>query len=162
MFFVHVANCICCFSGRFRGCGMHFLLASGILRRSASLLRSRTGFRHTLLLRCSTALANCFRHLICLQHNGGISRNSLRISKVQCRVHAELLHILQHFRCGGVAILDIQCHTLHDDLLQTIGNIGIQCGRSRRAAIDMLNRHSHGRFTVIGRTSGHHLIHDNA
>ena len=83
------------------------------------------------------------------------------ILKIDGRILAELLHILQHFRCGGVAVLGVQRHTLENNLFQPQGNVGIQRGRLGRAAIDMLNGHRHRGFSVKGRPARHHLIHDN-
>ena len=41
------------------------------------------------------------------------------------------------------------------------GNIGVQGGGQRRAAVDMLDGHRHGGFPVVGRAAGHHFVHDN-
>ena len=84
------------------------------------------------------------------------------VVKQQNRVLAELVHIVKHGRCAGVALRHIMGHGLHDDLLQTTGDVGIQRRGHGRAAIDVLDRHRHGRFSVIGRPAGHHLVHHNA
>ena len=72
---------------------------------------------------------------------------------------AELIHILQHLSSGSVAVVNLQCHGLHDDLLQTAGDIGIQNRGHHRTAVDVLNGNRHRGITVIGRSACHHLIH---
>ena len=68
---------------------------------------------------------------------------------------------MEHFRGGDVTVVDLQRHAFHDDLLQAPGNVGVQCGWQRRAAVDMLNGNRHGGFPVVGRAAGHHFVHDH-
>ena len=58
--------------------------------------------------------------------NGMLRRGRGLILKIDGRILAELLHILQHFRCGSIAVLGIQGHALENDLFQAQGNVGIQ------------------------------------
>ena len=58
--------------------------------------------------------------------------------------------------------MEFMTHSLHDDLFQATGNIGIQGGGQRCAAVDMLDGHSNGRITVVRGSASHHLVHDNA
>ena len=89
--------------------------------------------------------------------------------RIQCRcivvkqdggILPELVHIRQHLGSTGIAVFHLMSHCLHDDLLQTAGNIGIQNGRHNGTAIDMLNGNRNRRITVIGRSSCHHFVHD--
>ena len=77
-------------------------------------------------------------------------------------IFPELLHILEHFRGGNVPVPDVQRHGLHDDLLHSLGNVGVQGRRQRCAAVDVLNGHRHRRLSVVGGPTGHHLIHHHA
>ena len=92
---------------------------------------------------------------------GGIVYNRV-IVKHNGRILAEFLHVLQHFRGRNIAVLNFQGHTLHNDLLQAPGNVGVQGGGHGCAAVDVLNGHRHRGFSVIGRAAGHHFVHDNA
>ena len=94
------------------------------------------------------------------QHPGGVVHNAVIIED-HVRVLPEFLHIVEHFRGGDVTVVYLQRHALHDDLLQAPGNVGIQRGGQRRAAVDMLDGHRHGRFPVVGRPACHHFIHDH-
>ena len=78
------------------------------------------------------------------------------------RILAELLHVAQHLRCGGIARLDVAVHRVHRDLLQTERDAGHQLAGQTRAAVDMLDRDGDRRLAVIGRTPGQHLIHHDA
>ena len=94
--------------------------------------------------------------------NGVLGWGGSLVTEVNGRVLAELLHILNHFRCRGIPVFWLQCHALENDLLQAHGDIGIQGGGLGGPAVDMLNGHRHRRLPVEGRTARHHLIHHNA
>ena len=63
---------------------------------------------------------------------------------------------------GDIAVVQFLRHSLHNDLLQTTGDVGVDGAGQSRAAVDVFNGNRHGRIAVIGRSSGHHFIHHNA
>ena len=115
---------------------------------------SRPGFGLHLFLRRGHAAGEVGEHPRRIVHHGVVIEDHVRVLP-------EFLHIVEHFRGGDVPVVDFQRHALHDDLLQPSGNIGVQGGGQRRAAVDMLDGHRHGGFPVVGRAAGHHFVHDN-
>ena len=61
-----------------------------------------------------------------LDHNGGPGRCRTAVVEIHRGIFPEFLHILQHFRGGGIAVLGLQGHALEDDLLHSHRDIGIQ------------------------------------
>ena len=78
------------------------------------------------------------------------------------RILSEFIHICQHSSSGSIAISQIMGHSLHNDLLQALGHIGIDHRGLHRTAGDMLDGHRHRRFAIKRRTAGDHFIHNNA
>ena len=114
----------------------------------------RPGFGLHLLLRRGHPPGEIGQHPGSVVHEGVVIEDHVRVLP-------ESLHIVEHFRGGDVPVVDLQRHALHDDLLQPSGNVGVQGGGQRRAAVDMLDGHRHRGFPVIGRPAGHHFVHDN-
>ena len=69
---------------------------------------------------------------------------------------------MQHFGRGGIAIVRVDLHGVHGDLLDAAGDPLDQLAGRRCAAVDVLDGHGHRRFAVVGCTAGQHLIHDDA
>ena len=78
------------------------------------------------------------------------------------RILAELLHVVQHIRRGGVTLLQIGVHGAHGDVLQAERHARGKLARAARAAVDVLNGDGNGRFTVVGGAAGQHFVHHDA
>lgn len=57
----------------------------------------------------------------------------------QARILAEFLHIAQHLRRGGIALVGIGGHGVHRDLLEAARDTGDERAGQRRAAVDVLD-----------------------
>ena len=77
-------------------------------------------------------------------------------------VLAKFIQVLQHLGGALIALVHISRHGVHGDLLQALGNLGIQDPGRNGLGIDMLNGHRHRRLAVVGRMPCEHLIHDDA
>ena len=102
--------------------------------------------------------------LVVQRHRAGIQLgHSLQRRRVVVKQHAgqlaEFIHIVQHSCRGSIAGRGIIGHGLHDDLLQTARNIGIEGRRHLGAAVDVLDRHRDRGLAVIRRSAGDHFIH---
>ena len=133
-------------------CGSPRSSCTGCTRRACS------GY----LLGGGAVLTGRFQYLLGFNDLGGIVHDLSVFAEQNRRIFPEFLHIRQQLCGGGIAVLRVQCHGLHDDLLQPARNIGIQGRGHGRAAVDMLNGYGHRGFPVIGRPSGHHFVHHHA
>ena len=77
-------------------------------------------------------------------------------------VLAEFVQVPEHLRGALVALVQIGGHGVHGDLLQTLGDLGIQDPGRDGLGVDVLDGHRDGRLAVVGRVAGEHLIHDHA
>ena len=84
------------------------------------------------------------------------------VSKENIGILPEFLQVIEHGRGRGIALIRVNGHGPHNNLLQTAGNIGVQRTGHGRAAIDVLQSHRHRRLPVIRGTTANHLIHHNA
>ena len=118
------------------------------------------GHPFSRILRFSGSLF--FRHQRSAADHRRVVHTPCPVIKENCGFLPELIHIIQHRRSGNISAGHIHRHGLHDNLLHACRDIGIQGRWQRRTAVDVLNGHSHRRFSVVRRPSGHHLVHHNA
>ena len=84
------------------------------------------------------------------------------IVKVDVGVLAELLQVGQHLPGIGIAVVRVGGHGFHGDLLQSLGDGGVDLPRREGDGIDVLDGHGHGGVPLKGQPPGDHLIQHHA
>ena len=89
-------------------------------------------------------------------------RAQIFVFKRDGRIALKFVDITQHLRRALITLFHILLHGVHGDLLEALGDRGVQLAREHRLRLDLFERHGNGRVRFKRDTSRQHFIKHHA
>ena len=126
------------------GSGAFRLTGRGLPGRILARRLTGSGTGHTFGGGAGLVCSSCRGSTAHATEHGGVVNGGVVEIKEHTGVLAEFLQIIQQCRCGVIPAGGFLGHGLHNDLLQTAGDVGIQHRGHLCAAVDVLDGHPTG------------------